>query len=60
MEVLRKGVKGWENFHDEKGKLVQYHGDKDLDLLPMAIQQDLQVAIMERYTLTEEELRGLE
>jgi len=61
LEVLRKGLKGWKNFRDDTGKIVAYEeGDAGIAKLPLAIRQDLQEAIMERMTLTEEELRSLE
>lgn len=59
LDVLRNGVKGWINLRDEKGNLVEYSGDDSLSKLPVDLQQDLQVAIMERIVLTEEELRSL-
>ena len=58
VEVCHKGVVGWSNYKDDKGKMIGY--DKELDVLPSALMDDLCNAITEHTTLTEEELLGLE
>jgi hypothetical protein len=60
IETLKKGVKGWKNFKNEKGQIVHYKGSESIAVLKSKLQTELQNAINEHTVLTEEELRGLE
>jgi hypothetical protein len=57
--TLKNGVKGWKNFRNEKMEIVEYKDETSIGCLPINLQIELQNAINERKTLTEEELRGL-
>lgn len=58
--TLKDGIDRWKNFRNEKGELIEYVNSDSISCLPVPLQTELQDAINERKTLTEEELRGLE
>lgn len=65
IKVLREGLKGWKNFFDSEGEEIQYRQNQNniheasLKRIPATLGIELCNAIIDRITLTAEELEGL-
>lgn len=57
--TCRKGVLGWENFYDDKGRIIPVQEPLTLENIPYRLLEELTDAIVGRASLTEEELLGL-
>ena len=57
IQVVRKGLKGWENYYTLDGDLVPYSGA--IDTLPRELLEELSEVITGRSSLTKEEILGL-
>ena len=66
IQILRDGVKGWDNWPDTDGNLIPFRENagkihnESLGRIPVNLAIELANAITDRVTLTPEELEGLE
>jgi hypothetical protein len=58
INVVRKGLSGWENYYDCNGKNISFSRDA-FENLPLALMEELSDIITSRSGLTEEEVLGL-
>jgi len=65
IEILKGGIKGWENWFDNEGKEIPFRQNQSiihnesLKRIPVALAIELANAITDRITLTPEETEGL-
>lgn len=57
IQVVRKGLKGWENYYTLDGELIEYSGS--INCLPRELLEELSEIITGRSSLTKEEVLGL-
>ena len=57
--ACKLGVKGWTNYYDEKGNVIEYNNKDSLGNIPYKLLEELADAIVGRASLTEEEMLGL-
>jgi hypothetical protein len=55
--ICRKGIKGWENYYNDKGEIIEYKNS--IENIPYKLLEEIAEAISGRASLTEEELTGL-
>lgn len=64
--ILSDGIKGWKTFYDKDGELIPFRENNgkisthSLERVPVALAIELSNAILDRTSLTQEELLGLE
>ena len=64
--ILQDGIKGWKNFYNSDGELIPFRENNgkissdSLKLIPVNIAIDIANTIIERTSLSQEELEGLE